>query len=132
MAVARRALGAQRAARRDQHRRTEIERAAQEASTATARVVDHELLRRQWIRERNVAEQVALAEELDAIALVVVAVGRSFRSRHQRARQPIGGPVGFAALLGRVAEDEPAAALTARVHDGPLRRRRELLEHLVA
>jgi hypothetical protein len=67
-------------------------RTAQEPSAATALlVVDHELISRQRIRERHVAEEVALAEELYAVAFVVVGVGRSFRSRrHRRARLSAG------------------------------------------
>jgi hypothetical protein len=43
--VARGALRTERATRRDQHRRTELERTAQEASAApTCRLVDHELV----------------------------------------------------------------------------------------
>jgi len=37
-----------------------------------------------------------------------------------------------AALLGGVADDEPAAALATRVHDRALSRGYELLEHLSA
>src|SRR3989442_13936958 len=92
MSVTLGALSAERAARRDQHRGTECERAANEASAAAARLVDQELISRQRIRERHVTEQVALAEELDAIALVVVSVGRSFRSRRHRRAAPSGEP----------------------------------------
>jgi hypothetical protein len=49
------------------------------------------------------------------------------------AGQPIGasGPIAVG-LLGGVAEDEPATALTAGVHDRSLGRWRKLLEHLGA
>jgi hypothetical protein len=70
-----RALSAERAARRDQHRRTELERPAQEASIASALLaVDDEFVGGQRIRKWHVSEQIALAEELDAIALEVLGV----------------------------------------------------------
>src|SRR5205823_5583628 len=115
-----------------QHRRPELERAAQEAATASALLVDDELVGRQRIRERHVAEQVALAEEFDAIALVVAGVGGSLGSRRHRRASLSARPVDSRLLFGRVAEDEPTAALAARVDDRPLGRRRELLEHLGA
>jgi len=77
--------------------------------------------------------RVVLAEELDAVALVVVGVGGRSGLGGIAGRQAIGGPGRFQSeLLRRVAEDEPAAALAAWVHDGTLGRRGELIEHLGA
>jgi hypothetical protein len=133
MRVSAAALRAERATRRDQHGRSELERPTQEAAAASALVVDDELSGWQRIRKRHVAEQVALAEELDTVALVVVGIRRSFGSRRHRRASLSARPVGSCpALFGRVAEDEPAAALAAGVHDGPFGHRRELLEHLGA
>lgn len=60
-------------------------------SASTRRLVDDEFVRRQRIRERNVAEEIPVAEERDSLAFVVVGVGGPFRSRQHR-RQRIGGP----------------------------------------
>jgi hypothetical protein len=57
---------------------TELQRAAQETSAASTLLhfFDDELVGWQRIRQRHVAEHVALAEQLDTIALVVVGVRR--------------------------------------------------------
>jgi hypothetical protein len=78
------ALRTQRTARSDQHCRSKLERPAQEATASTGLVVDDELVGRQRIPQRDVAEEVALADQLDALALVVIGVVGSCRARWHR------------------------------------------------
>ena len=57
-----------------------------ETSTASALLVDDELVSWHRIRERNIAEEITLAEEFDALALVVLGVGGSLGpARHRPA-----------------------------------------------
>jgi hypothetical protein len=134
VAVASRALSTEGAARRDQQRRSEVERSDQKpAGHAVIVRVHDEFVGRERVRKRHVAEQIALTEELDAIAFVVVGVGRPFRSRGHRSASLSGEPGRFSSvLLVGVAEDESTAVFAPGVHDGALGGWRELLEHLSA